>query len=216
MIKAILERAAKGESIKGGVVCIVDSGLYNATRSYFGKKGWAKARVAAGFPAYDPRPNLKWTQDTVCAEIQRLWRIDVPLNYRFLLTRSKYGYIRWAAQNVFGSWRSAVEAAGYNYDEICIEPSIIWDRTTVVDAIRSLELDGVRLSSKSIQKTWGALFAGAVRVFGYWGTAVEAAGVPYQQHCRVWSTKAWLRRMDDDEYTSILTNASTHVGKRRK
>jgi hypothetical protein len=216
VVKEIIARAAEGKSIKGGVVSIEDIGLYNAARSYFGKKGWAKARVTAGFPAYDPRPNLKWTQITVQAEIQRLHHEGVPLNHGFLLGKPEYGYLRWAAQNVFGSWRNAVEAAGYNYEAICIEPVVIWTKEAVIDAVRSLDQDGVRLSSKSVQIAHGALFAGAVRAFGCWSKAVENAGISYQQHCRVWSTKAWLRRMESDEYTSVLERASTHTRKRRK
>lgn len=203
VVEGIIQCAARGESIKGGTVIVRDPGLYNAARFYFGKNGWAKARVEAGFLAYDPRPNLKWTSKTVCEEILRLHRGGTPLNHGFMLRTPKYGYIRWAAQNVFGSWKAALEAAGFNYEDIRIQAEPKWTRESILEAIQVLEGDGVKLSSKATQKLHGGLFAAALREFGNWSKAVEAAGIPYVEHCRIWSTKAWLRSMSAHDIEEI-------------
>lgn len=196
----IIRRSAQGFSIRGGDVCIEDHGLYQAAMRHFGEEGWAKARVLAGFAPRDPDSRVIWNDQTVREEILLLHENGAALNTGSL-QGSTYAYLRGAGRKVFGTWKAAVESAGLDYEQIRkMHPPGYWTKSRILETIQGLEEDGVRLSSKAMQLSGGGLFAAAVAVFGSWSQAVEAAGINYRKHCRIWSTKAWLRRMTDVEY----------------
>lgn len=214
IVAEILRRSEAGLSIRGGDVTNEDRGLYHAALRHFGEKGWAKARMLAGFTAVDPVPWVIWSKKTVVEEILRLHANGVVLNCAAL--GKTYGYIRSAGEKYFGSWGKAITAAGLDYLKICkIKPKGWWTKPRLIQAIQSLEKQGLRLSSKAIQQSHGDIFASAIFKFGSWSQAVEAAGIPYRLHTRVWSTKAWMRRMQEDEYTATLERAKTNARKRR-
>ncbi|OGG51028.1 hypothetical protein A3D72_03060 [Candidatus Uhrbacteria bacterium RIFCSPHIGHO2_02_FULL_57_19] len=205
IVAEILRRSAEELSIRGGNVVFQDRGLYQAAKRHFGYGGWAKARMLAGFPPVDPLPWEVWSKETVVKEILRLHKNGVELNAGAL--GETYGYIRSAGEKYFGSWGTAIEAAGLDYLKICKnKPKGWWTKPRLIQAIQSLDKQGIRLSSKAIQKSHGDIFATAIRKekFGSWSQAVEAAGIDYRKHCQIWSTKAWLRRMSNRDYKKIL------------
>lgn len=214
IVAEILRRSGADLSIRGGDVTNEDHGLYQAAVRHFGKKGWAKARMLAGFAAVDPMPWVIWSKKTVVEEILRLHENEVALNTGAL--GKTYGYIRSAGAKYFGSWGKAVTAAGLDYLKICkVKPEGWWTKPRIIQAIQSLEKQGIRLSSKTIQKSHGDVFGSAIFMFDSWSQAVEAAGISYRLHTRVWSTKAWMRRMQKDDYDATLERAKTHARKRR-
>jgi len=211
----IVRRFNEGLSIRGADVSLQDHGLYQAARRHFGEQGWAKARTLAGFEPIDPDSRIIWTPESVREEILRLYENGIPLNTG-TLCKTEYGYILPAACKVFGSWAKAVRAAGLDYSKIRKGPQKgWWTKPRIIMCVQNLEKRGVRLSSKSIQNTHNRLFGAAMRQFGSWSQAVEAAGISYRTHCRIWSTKAWLRRMTEGDYNIILDLATTHARKRR-
>lgn len=215
IVAEVIQRANQGFSIRGGDVCVEDQGLYLAAKRYFGSGGWAKARTLAGFDPIDPSPWEIWNAKTVCEEILRLHESEVALNTG-ALQGSPYEYLLGAGRKMFGSWAKAIKAAGLNYSAIRKTRQVgWWTKPRILMCIRSLEKRGVRLSHNAIRDSHGALLAIAVHYFGSWSQAVEAAGISYRLHCRVWSTKAWLRRMREDEYDTTLERAKTHARKRR-
>ena len=205
IVAEVLRRSREGLSIRGGEVTNEDRGLYHAALRHFGKNGWAKARMLAGFAPIDPVPWEVWSKKTVVKEILRLHKNGVSLNAGAL--GKTYGYIRSAGEKSFGSWGKAIDAAGLDYLKICKnKPKGWWTKALLIVAIQSLEKQGVRLNSKSVQVSHGGLFASAIRKekFGSWSQAVEAAGIDYRKHCRTWSTKAYVRTMSDTEYKAKL------------
>lgn len=204
IVAEVVRRHEAGLTIRGAEVCLEDRGLYHAAKRYFGKNGWSKARVLAGFDPIDPRPWKIWDEETVTDEIRRLYENGIALNSG-ALRDGRYSYIQSAGQNVFGSWGRAVKAAGLDYSKIRKgrQPGW-WTARRVVACIKLLERQGIRLSSKSIQLSRGGLFQAAIVHFDSWSQAVEAAGISYRKHCRIWSTKAWLRRMSSNEYQEKL------------
>ena len=86
-----------------------------------------------------------------------------------------------AAAYFFGSWRAAVKAAGFNYEEVRADK--VWSREKIVKGIRRLRRRGKGLSSRNVQLSEPALFAAAVRkqFFGSWEAAVTAAGYNYDR-----------------------------------
>lgn len=215
VVTEILRRVKNGLSIRGNDVCRENQGLYVAARRHFGKCGWAKARVIAGFDPIDPCPFKIWDEQSVREEIVRLYESGVPLNTGSL-QKSPYAYILAAGCKYFGTWARAIRAAGLNYSRIRKgrKPGW-WTKPRILMCIKSLERRGIRLSHDDIRKSHGALLGAALTYFGSWSKAVEAAGIPYRQHCRIWSTTAWLRRMSEEEYDAALVRAQTHARKRR-
>jgi hypothetical protein len=211
VIQAIQNRVSERKSIKSSVVTMEDSSLYNAARKFFGKNGWAEARVVAGFKPQDIRPNLKWTKQTVREEILRLHHEGVALNSSYVHKSTEYTHLHWAAQNVYGSWRAAIEASGLDYEKIRIKTELLWTRDLILENIRNLEQSGWRLSSKSTQKQYRRLFAAAIRMFGSWQLAVEAAGLDYQQHCQEQTVRRWLSALDLKGYESIMNVNRTRL-----
>lgn len=213
VVQEITVRSIQGLTIRGGDIAQEDRGLYHAAKRHFGHEGWAKARILAGFEPRDSR--TIWTKQSVREEIHMLHQSGAELSVGSV-QNSPHAYIVSAATKAFGSWANAIKAAGFDYEKIRkVHPKGWWTRSRVLRTIKGLERKGVRLSSKKVQQSGGGLFAAAIRLFGSWSQAVEAAGISYRLHCRIWSTKAWLRRMRTDEYQSTLERAQTHSRKRR-
>lgn len=211
---AVIDRVKNGLSISGAVVTVDDRSLYRAANRYFGRRGWAKARMLAGFPPTDPDPRIIWDKQSVREEILRLHEEGVSLNCG-ALSVSGNRTVYSAGRKVFGSWPKAIAAAGLDYSEIR-KNHAPWTKEEVIIGIKSLAKQGVRLSSKATQQSHGDLFGAAVTRFGCWSEAVEAAGISYRMHSRTWSTKAWLRRMHPEQYQQLLRDSHRHAQTRRK
>ena len=181
-----------------------DRGLYDAASRHFGKNGWAKARVFAGFDPIDPRPWTVWSEENVVEEIQRLYANGVSLNTS-ALQMSNFSYILAAGRTVFGNWKKAIKEANLDYKTIRLQRPPLWTRDRIIAFIQALEESGMRLSVSNIQPKYGGMFRAVTKRFGCWSQAVEAAGINYRKHCRSWSTKAWLRRMSDAEYKKKIS-----------
>lgn len=59
-------------------------------------------------------------------------------------------------------------------------PKRVWTSERVIDEIRALEKQGVDLRHGSVQDDHKRLVSAAIRYFGSWRAAVEAAGVDYE------------------------------------
>jgi hypothetical protein len=215
IVEEVARRAQSGMSIKGFDVSKKDRGLYLAAMRFFGKNGLAKARVLAGFDPVDPLPWTIWTKESVCREIRRLNDSNVDLS-TISMQKSTYSNVLSAGRKVFGCWRRAIWASGLSYTSIKKARMKWWTRARVLLRISSLERQGIRLSCKDTQRKHGDLFGAAIKHFGHWDSAVEAAGISYRVHCRTWSTKAWLRKMTNAEYETTVQSATTHARKRRE
>lgn len=214
ILQTIVDRNKAGKSISGATVYAEDRGLYQAAKRHLGAGGWAKARVLAGFAPIDPDPRKKWTEQSTTEEIKRLYVNGVELHTQ-ALQQSEYSYILAAGRKVFGSWERAVNSAGLSYDAIRKIRKNFWTSEEVLRGIKGLEAQGLSLSLKNIRAGRSGLIAAAVKHFGCWSQAVEAAGIQYRLHCQIWSTKAWLRRMHPDEYNATLTNSRALARRRR-
>lgn len=205
--QAIQERNRMGLSINYMVVDHEDPGLRSAAIRNFGKRGWAKALRFAGFdPSQLPDPRRIWSKDRVEAEILSRHKQGLPLN-----TGSMTGtllVLTSAACKLFGNWRRAIRSAGLSYAEVRRGRKNWWTPKRVIRQIVRLEKAGVRLSSKSIRISRAGLFQAAIKHFGSWSQAVDASGIDYRQHCRIWSTKAWVRKLDSTDIKKINRRVS--------
>ncbi|MDB5265358.1 MAG: hypothetical protein JWM39_71 [Parcubacteria group bacterium] len=215
IVQEILKRKEEGFSLSGTVVQAEDVGLYEAAMSHFGKLGWAQARVAAGLPPIDPRPGIIYDKDVVIVNLRKLHADGVELHFAALRGKP-YQNIVTSAIRLFGSYAQALEAAGLDYEDIRKVRRYWWTKEKVIEEIQALEKAGVRLSYMAIQVGYPGLTAGATRMFGTWGQAVEAAGISYRKHLRIWSTRAWLLTVSPEEYQSVLATSHQHANTRRR
>ncbi len=100
--------------------------------------------------------------------------------------------------DMFGSWRKAVEASGVERPS---DPARRrkWTRERVIEAIRELHRRGVDLSHSAAKKEnqYLVVVASHDRMFGSWRAAVEAAGLDYSEVSKheSWSREKILRRI---------------------
>jgi len=93
------------------------------------------------------------------------------------------------ARRSIGSWRAAVEAAGFDPDDELLR--IRWTDEAVIDAIRAEHAAGRDLRPKAVEERFSAL-SNAVRrsSFGSWRAALAAAGINPDSVLRI---RAWSR-----------------------
>ena len=98
------------------------------------------------------------------------------LNSRYYSTT--YPDVYAAAERTFGSWGGAIEACGLDYSLIKKYKS--WTKQSVLDEIRRLAKEGEPLFSQHAQNHHKPLYMAAIKRFGNWGKAIQAAGVDYK------------------------------------
>ena len=114
-----------------------------------------------------------------------------PLNSYYYATN--YPDVYAAAERIFGSWGEAIESCGLDYSLIKKYKS--WTRQAVLDEIRRLSKEGEPLFSQNAQKQHKPLYMAAIKRFGNWGKAIQAAGVDYKNvRLRRSMTKAEIKK----------------------
>ena len=113
------------------------------------------------------------------------------LNSRYYSTT--YPDVYAAAERTFGSWGEAIESCGLDYS--LIKKYKTWTRQAVLDEIRRLAKAGEPLFSQHAQDHHKPLYMAAIKRFGNWGKAIQAAGVDYKSvRLRRSMTKAEIKR----------------------
>jgi len=127
---------------------------------------WTRAREHAGvvMTKRRSRPKMTWDDTTVVAEIQARHRRGEPL----AVTKTPSSLVS-AAQRIFGSWREAIEAAGFGYHEISLTQR--YADHDLLDWLRSLartrpdmtlyDLDRHGAHTVACRRRWGSLEAAA-------------------------------------------------------
>lgn len=169
------------------------STLYSAAIRYF--RNWGDAVYAAGinYAAIKEQSKreavkkiTKWNKARVLAEIKKIPREKLWFVYRDNIA------LHSAARREFGSWRKAIEAAGYDYDEINKAAGTrytTWTREKVIKMIR--ELPPEKLSYARMTKENILLYSAAYRRFGNWSNALRAAGVPEEVIAASFKNRKW-------------------------
>jgi hypothetical protein len=160
----------EGGILSGAAMRRRDHGLLLAGVKLFGC--WDAALAAAGFDPEQERGARKWTLERVIASIRAVGR---PVRAHEMI-RTDSGLVARARKD-FGSWRRALEAAGFEYPPE--RSPWKWPRDRVFKEIRRRAQFGLSLQHMVIVRENGGLWKAAVRECGNWRAALEAAGIPY-------------------------------------
>ena len=149
--------------------------LHSAAIHWFGS--YRKAIAAAGIDYQTVQRVVpgRWNPQNVQRELRRLHRNKVSLNHA-ALERENPALVL-AAYRYFGSYGSAINAAGLNYDRIRIRPMPSWDKKRVIQRIQELEKTKTGLWKRAVRRTDPYLDRAADRCFGSYKRAVRASGV---------------------------------------
>ncbi len=107
-----------------------------------------------------------------------MYQAGEDLNYAHV-SQEQVALLR-AATRYFGSWRSAIEYAGLNYEDIRRYKT--WSRDRILERIRDLHEKGEDLSWRHVSTKLDPQLAAAAtkrKHFGSWRNAVAAAGLDY-------------------------------------
>jgi hypothetical protein len=163
-----------------------DDRLYRNGKRLFGT--WKAAIEAAGIRYQDITLRKQRFPDekTVIKEIRKRKRNGLPLNARSLIEgklRDIHLYSR--AYAFFGSWRAAIEAAGFNYRKISLHgPTLYPTKESIVLEILRRKKEQRPLNATALLKGRFrdlGLYYQTLALFGNWETAIEASGLDYHK-----------------------------------
>ncbi len=172
VIKTIREFRRQGLPLNLGYVARRNYSLAYAARKYIGS--WEEAIRMAGLDYEEIKRKNIWQPEAIKKKIRELAREKKPLNVSY--AEHHYGGLVGAAVNFFGSWRKAIESAGFNYDKIKKQRN--WSEEKVIKEIRKLHRQGVNLkTTREVRRIFRTLHAAAIRYFRSWRAAVAASGI---------------------------------------
>ena len=141
-------------------------------------------------------PGKVWTKITIVAAIRQLHMKGADLSPTAVQIEHSALFSSARSRSHFGSWRVAVEAAGFNYDEIK-RVKQRWTRDEIITRICELHEAGEDLLAPDFKARHRSLYLAACahRYFGSWRRAIGAAGLNHEKmrESRVWTKPRILR-----------------------
>ncbi len=185
MVSEIRARYERGESIHERHILLHANALRCAARKLFGS--YRDALLASGLDpvavsktAYKRavQERTKWTRDAIIDVLRTRVEANKPVHYNALVSAG-FGSLCVAVPREFGDFKTAIEAAGLDYDLIRGDRQFIdWssDPDLVLERIRALEAEGYELNYASVQSHDKSLCWAARKYFASWYGAVAKAG----------------------------------------
>jgi hypothetical protein len=134
---------------------------------------WDRALTAAGLDADDVNRYRKWDKESITFELRSRSRDHEPLNSG-ALQREEPG-LHAAAVRHFGSYDEALRAA--KLDPTKLRQRRAWNKQRVRDDLKDVQKDGGHISDSAVRRDNPALYGAAVRLFGSFTAARNAAGI---------------------------------------
>lgn len=122
----------------------------------------------------------RWSRERIVEEIRKLHEQGIPLNMSSVRRIFPSLVATACSRKYFGSWKAAVEAAGFNYDEVLQIRR--WSKERVLEEIRQLYEKGEDLRPSAVARLCQTLLMSARKFFGGWREAVIAAGIDYDSY----------------------------------
>jgi hypothetical protein len=148
-------------------------------------------------------PRKMWTQSLVLENINELiGRAESLAHGQVAVAHPRLLY---AAERYFGSWGSALAAAGVDVAEIRsaskasrAEKVGKWSKETIIDQIKEMASRGERMTGLAVRMKYPSLYYATVseRYFGSWKRAMEEAGIhPAATRPKANTGDAWRSRL---------------------
>ena len=140
--------------------------------------------------------NKNWNEQLVTEEIRAWQEVGKPLYSHYM--RQNYQELLAAGIRYFGTWRTAIEAAGIPYDSV--RKYRDWSKERIIETIQRLEKDGVDLSFRSMMLSkYAPMVYASIRPnhFGSWKDALTAAGLAPEE---IYRYRSW----DDESIISEI------------
>ena len=144
-----------------------------------------------------------WTKSKIIEKIKEEHSKNNDINSAVF--QKKHGSVHYCACKIFGSWKNAIESAGFDYNDISLYAyRITWSKKMIISKIKKLYNNDVDLMASNIRDNFGDLFNAVRRCNGIetWENAVKLAGFDYNEICGdQWGTK--YVGLDNNVYMSI-------------
>jgi hypothetical protein len=150
-----------------------DPGFADAAVARFGS--WAACLKSAGLDPERYRRQESWTPERVLQEIKGLGK-----GIRLKEARRTHPKLADAGHRHFGTWRAAVQAAGFQYPEG--RSPRRWTLEAINKVIRERLEQRLSLRSSDLKREFSGLLRAARLRFGTWKAARAAAGVPPEEY----------------------------------
>ncbi len=141
-------------------------------------------------------PGKVWTKVKIIAAIKQLHLQGADLSPTAVQIEHSALFSSARSRSHFGSWRAAIEAAGFDYDQFK-RVKQRWARDEIIKRICELHDEGEDLLDPTFKVRHRSLYLAACahRYFGSWRRAVEGAGLNHEKmrESRVWTRKRILR-----------------------
>ena len=138
---------------------------------------WDRALSAAGLDADDVSRYRRWDRNTVAFELRARSMDDEPLNSG-TIQREDSG-LHAAAVRHFGSYDRALRAA--KVDPEAVRRRRAWTQHDVIAALKSAHRQGRHLADSAVRRDDPALYGAAVRIFGTFTAARDAARINWKR-----------------------------------
>lgn len=173
----ILRRHETGQTLSYSGMSRDDLSLLRAATRYFGN--WQAAVEYAGLNYDEIRKYKAWTNDKIITRIRELYAAGNDLSWRHVsLTLDPSLAAAATKSSHFGSWKTAIEAAGLDYNRIRRYRD--WTNEEVLRSVRDLYAQGKPLNAKTMEQEKITLITAARRRFPSWDQALSAAGLDYR------------------------------------
>ena len=141
-------------------------------------------------------PGKVWTKIKIIAAIKQLHMQGADLSPTAVQIEHSALFSSARSASHFGSWRAAVEAAGFNYDDFK-RVKQRWTHQEIVKRIRELHEAGEDLLDPQFKTRHRNLYLAACahRYFGSWRRAIEGAELDHEKmrESRVWTRNRILQ-----------------------
>ena len=147
-------------------------------------------------------PGRVWTRDKLIQAIRDLHAQGVDLSPTAIQKTHGALFSSARSRSHFGTWRAAVEAAGFSYDSIK-RVKQQWSRDEILQQLRDHYARGEDLLNPMFKIGNRSLYLAACahRYFGSWRRAIEAAGLDHEtlRESRVWTRARIVRTIQELE-----------------
>jgi hypothetical protein len=217
VIEEITQIYKRGEALSPRHINREYGGLYRQAYNRYGS--WRNAvELVTGLNYGDLLACQRWTSDSIIKEIKERKVRGESLTAGVVVNDNRS--LHEAATNRLGSWRNAVTAAGFDYEEVLVEGNenrskngMKITKDELLSFIKDRHENGKRISSGYIQKNHASMSKRARYVFGGWKNAVEAAGINYED-IRDEASVNTAGRMFEETLAEILQALSITFSKR--